>query len=103
MTAYTSGKTTHESGVCHCGTDVDQHSVYSDNHNPVEMYPDNHSPILVAFRKFNAADPQLDTAEGWLWGIENGHHDPATPEQLDHARRVLTKLAALTTKNGVTD
>jgi hypothetical protein len=47
------------------------------------------NPILAAFRKYYPKD----RPEDWVWGIDNGHNDPATPEQIDHARRVLERLA----------
>ena len=49
------------------------------------------NPILVGFRKMEGADK----AEDWVWGIDHGFNDPATPEQINHARRVLTRLANL--------
>ncbi len=50
------------------------------------VLPEN--PILALFRTC----PE-DKAEDWVWGIDNGHNDPATPAQIVHARRVLTLLS----------
>jgi hypothetical protein len=99
VSGYTSGKVSHDPlpWACAHGKRADEPWKLDREDRRYDPRPefDNHNPILVAFRKYNTANPELDTAEGWLWGIENGHNDPATPEQIDHARRVLTKLAAI--------
>lgn len=71
--------------------------------NPRAVF-DHHNPILVLTRRVWPG-PLSDGAEGilgWRDGVSTGPN--YTPEHIDHARRVLSKLAALTTTpNGVTD
>lgn len=51
---------------------------------------DNHNPILVEFREFHGV------AEDWLeYLLSANSEDGWTRSHIDHARRVLTKLAAL--------
>lgn len=55
------------------------------------------NPILVAFRLFVARHTGMrlpGAAEDWL-AFGDPAEDGATPEQLDHARKVLTRLATL--------
>lgn len=109
MTGYTSGKTTRDPKPwLSTATSPDlRASEYLDDDWAFRPRPeyDNHNPILVGYR----ANPDID-----LWDIgfamftsfggnrdwdERGHYfhsfTIATPEQVDHARRVLTRVAAL--------
>lgn len=58
---------------------------------------DNHNPILVEFRRscpWDVAEAARIAAE-WLEPPARPIPASASPEQIDHARRVLTKLAVM--------
>lgn len=119
MTGYTSGKTHSDtlpwkwigntsgafSGRCSADVPQDAQHAYHGEYDPRPEY-DNHNPILVAMRQeLDCYASAVDAAADWLHSIERGDHDETiSDDKLDHARRVLSKLAALTTTpNGVTD
>jgi len=52
------------------------------------------NPILVAFR--TDPEPDADTARFWIAQMDD--YSTATDAHIDHARRVLTRLANLTDK-----
>jgi hypothetical protein len=66
---------------------------------PATTHP--HNPILVAFRDALATDLYESRSIASLWAdliesegrIEEPECSDATPEQIDHARRVLARLA----------
>lgn len=109
MTTLTSGKAHHdpkpwvnygEDGIPNA---YGRHPRYSDcsalcRYEPRPKF-DNHNPILVEFRKGVTVDPERDWTEIFLSTLPEWDSG-----EVGHARRVLSKLAALTTTtNGVTD
>lgn len=68
-------------------------------------YPQHNTPnpILVAFRAdvygpdADMVNTYMDTVDWWLaYGLD--HYSTATDDQTNHARRVLTRLANLSTE-----
>lgn len=116
MSGYTSGKTHHDPMPWINGAQLRGRRPF----HIVGAYPhiepvydprpefDNHNPILVWLRAI-WEDPNCGTHTEILDYLLNdprmidSRRSDFTPERIDHARRVLTKLAALTTTNGVTD
>jgi hypothetical protein len=114
MNGFTSGKATHDPEPWECklhdgarGTDTECGvfwPVHDRRHAPRPKF-DNHNPILVAFR----SQPDIDlwdmgfamfTTFGGYKDWEKDHHyfqcfTVATDHQIAHARRVLTKYAAV--------
>lgn len=107
MSLYTSGKVHHDpepwrlslnSGTTYRAAERERLDY---DYDPRPEF-DNHNPILATIRLTSSIEPVswLDTP------LLRGELPMAayTPEHIDHARRVLSKLAALTmTPNGVTD
>jgi hypothetical protein len=96
---YTSGKISHDPyPVRIAGRDARSKRMLW----PADVYAprpelDNHNPILVAYREYDERNARVfrtwaSTMHGWSWDRFNF---TPTPEHIDHARRVLTKLAAL--------
>ena len=63
------------------------------------------NPILVEFRRVHNLPYLTDAGAPWLarhwilnWHIHREGHDDASDDQIEHARLVLTRLAALTEK-----
>lgn len=67
--------------------------VITDTYNPRPEFDVLDNPILAEFR--SDWDGTYERICWWLAMLEENVYPSWTPEQLDHARRVLTKLAAL--------
>lgn len=106
MSAYTSGKVSHDPHpyINGYGSRFDREALYLGglrltNHYAPRPEFDNHNPILAEFRKGVTVDPERDWTEIFLSTLPEWDSG-----EVGHARRVLSKLAALTTTtNGVTD
>lgn len=62
-------------------------------HHPRPKYDNNPNPLLEAFRKYGPG--HFGGVEGWIVHAMSGTHADGvsiTPEHIDHAYRVLTKL-----------
>lgn len=103
MAGFTSGKVSHdplpwlwEDGARSSGT-AWEHAWTPSAYTPRPEF-DNHNPILVAFREYMDNFGEDDGTEAFIRAEEcaSGALDAFyAPEHIDHAHRVLSKLAAL--------